>query len=73
MLCDQASDKIFFIYQTTSHQPPVSFYYRIDQLSTARREINPAHCSEQLWGLPPCPALVAGHHTPCVEQSVLRS
>ncbi len=23
MLCDQASDKIFFIYQTASHWPPV--------------------------------------------------
>jgi len=26
MLCDQASDKIFFIYQTTLHVPPVFFY-----------------------------------------------
>ncbi len=42
MLCDQASDKIFFIYQTASHRPPVFFYYRIDQLSTARVEINPS-------------------------------
>ena len=26
MLCDQASDEIFFIYQTSSHVPPLSFY-----------------------------------------------
>jgi len=45
MLCDQASDKIFFIYQTTSHVPLVFFYYGIDQLSTARCEINPGHYS----------------------------
>ena len=51
MLCDQASDKIFFIYQTTGH---LFFYDRILMLSTARREINPAHCSQQLWGAPPC-------------------
>ena len=47
MLCDQASDKIIFVYQTPSHVPLVFVYYRIDQLSTARCEINPAHCSEQ--------------------------
>jgi len=40
MLCDQASDKIFFIYQTASHVPPVSFYNTIDQLSIARVKIN---------------------------------
>ena len=45
MLCDQASDKIFFIYQTTSHVPPVVFYNRIDRLSIPRVEINPAHYS----------------------------
>jgi len=42
MLCDQASDKIFFIYQTTSHLPLVIFYNRIDRLSTARVKINPS-------------------------------
>jgi hypothetical protein len=45
MLCDQASDKIFFIYQTTLHVPPVFFYNRIDQLSIARVQINPGHYS----------------------------
>jgi hypothetical protein len=40
MLCDQASDKIFFIYQPASHVPPVSFYNTIDQLSIARVEIS---------------------------------
>ena len=54
MLCDQASDEIFFIYQTTSHVPPLFFHYRIDQLSTAGGQINPVYCSQQLWGLPPC-------------------
>jgi len=45
MLCDQASDKIIFIYQTTRHVPPVVFYNRIDQLSTAASKINPLHYS----------------------------
>ena len=40
MLCDQASDKIFFIYQTTSHMPPVVFYNIIDQLSIPASKIN---------------------------------
>ncbi len=35
MLCDQVSNKIFFIYQTTSHVPPV-----LDQLSIPTSKIN---------------------------------
>ena len=45
MLCDQASDKIFFIYQTASHVPLVFFLNRIDQLSIPRVEINPVYHS----------------------------
>ncbi len=45
MLCDQASDKIFFIYQTALHSPPVVFYNRIDRLSIPRVKINPGHYS----------------------------
>ena len=40
MLCDQASDKIFFIYQTACHVPPQFFYYRIDRLSIPASKIN---------------------------------
>ncbi len=59
MLCDQASDGIILTsLPTASHVPPVVFYNTIDQLSTARRQIDPAHCSQQLRGPPPCPALV---------------
>ncbi len=46
MLCDQASDTINSkSLPTASHWPPVSFYNRIDQLSTARGKINPGHYS----------------------------
>jgi len=37
MLCDQASDKIFFIYQTTRH---LFFYDRISMLSIPASKIN---------------------------------
>jgi len=40
MLCDQASNKIFFIYQTALHSPLVIFYNRTDRLSTAGCKIN---------------------------------
>ncbi len=40
MLCDQASDEIFFIYQTTLHSPLVIFYNRIDRLSIPGVKIN---------------------------------
>ena len=55
MLCDQASDKIFFIYQTTSH---LFFYKILRGRSMPRRQINPVHHSQWLrciHPIPPCP------------------
>jgi len=49
MLCDQASDTINSkSLPTASHSPLVFFYIILRGLSTARVEINPAHCSQQL-------------------------
>ena len=47
MLCDQASDKIFFIYQTASHVPLTTsiLLQDIKGPANAQRQIRPAHYS----------------------------